>query len=188
MDFWCVFIGTFTLVIIYPYIRCFFKRLIFRSKVKKVCLNNDYNLYPTHLFWFLGNKHSKKCDFYIEKDHKILAIKMFGTARRLSILIIKENGEYFIRRFIALFSYVGVVYFPINNKPKHMSNYDFRYKYKKDWETKAIRNILLINPISMALRYQPRHSGEITVYEGDVVNNMEINSLPSLLKILEDTI
>ena len=128
MDFWCAFIGVITVITVFPYIRCLFKRIIFRSKVIKKCKKKGYQLYTTHLFWFLGNKHSKRCDLFIKTEHEVLAIKLFGVARRCSMLIIKENGEYFIRRFIALISYVGIVYFPFISKPKHMPKYDF-YQY-----------------------------------------------------------
>ena len=188
MDFWRAIICIITVISVLPYIRCLFKRIILKNKIIKKCLKKGYQLYPTHLFWFLGNKHSKICDLYIETEYDLLTIKIFGVSKRNSILIIKENGEYFVRRFLALISYVGIVYFPFNSRAKHMPSYNFRYKYKKDWETKKVRRILLVNPVSMTVRFQPQHSGEVIILSGDIVNGMELFSLPDFLKSLDNTL
>ena len=118
----------------------------------------------------------------------MFAVKLFGMPRRLSILILKENGEYFIRSFIALISYGGGIRFPINGKPKPMPAYNFRYKYRDEWEIKTPRRVLLVNPVSMEFKRQPHHGGEITVGAGEIVNGMEIDSLPRLLGDLESAL
>ena len=108
--------------------------------------------------------------------------------RRPTVLIFKENGEYFIRSFIGLVSVGSLVRFSINGKAKGMPVYDFRYRYRDDWEIKTPRQILLINPISMEIRRQPQNGAEIIVGAGDVVNGMEIHSLPRFLGELENAI
>ena len=189
MEFWHIGVGVCALIILYPYIRCFFKRLICTSKIKKVVQNKGYNLHATHLFWFLGSKHGKKCDLYIETANEVFAVKLFGMPRRFSILVLKENGEYFIRNFIALISSIGQgIRFPIDSKPKPMPVYDFRYKYRDEWEIKTPRRVLLVNPVSMEFKRQPHHGGEVTVGAGEIVNGMEIDSLPRLLGDLESAL
>lgn len=188
MEFWYALIGIIALIACFPYIRCFFKRLKCASKIKKFCRRKGYKIYPSHLLWLFGNKHGRKCDLYIETANEVFAIKLFGMPRRLSILILKENGEYFIRSFIVLISYGGGIRFPINGKPKPMPAYNFRYKYKDEWEIKTPRHILLVNPVSMEFKRQPHHGGEITVGAGDIVNGMEIDSLPHLLGDLESAL
>ena len=188
MDFWYVLIGVVAFVAFLPYIRCFFKRLKCAGKIKRLCQSKGYKIHTTHLLWFLGSKHAKKCDLYIETANEVFAIKLFGMPRRLSILVLKEDGEYFIRSFIALISYGGGIRFPINGKPKPMPVYDFRYKYKDEWEIKTPRNVLLVNPVSMEFRRQPQHGGEVIVGAGDIVNGMEIDSLPRLLGDLESAL
>lgn len=104
-------------------------------------------------------------------------------------MVFKENGEYFIRSFIALISYSSSsVRFQINSKPKTMPTYDFRYKYRDEWEIKTPRRILLINPVSMEFRHQPKHESATIIGAGDIVNSMQIDSLPRLLGDLENTI
>ena len=188
MDFWYVLIGFVAIIALIPYIRCFFKRLKCAYRIKKLCRTKGYKIYAMHPLWFLGSKHGKKCDLYIETANEVFAIKLFGMPRRLSILILKENGEYFIRSFIAIVSYGSAMRCPINGKPKPMPTYDFRYKYKNEWEIKTPRRILLVNPVSMEFKRQPNHGGEITVGAGEIVNGMEIDSLPRLLGDLESAL
>ena len=188
MEFWYALIGIIAFIVLFPYIRCFFSRLKCAGKISKLCRRKGYKIYPTHLFWFLGNKRAKRCDLYIETANEVFSIKLFGMPRRLSILILKENGEYFIRSYIALISYGAGIRFPINGKPKPMPLYDFRYRYKDEWEIKTPRHILLVNPVSMETKRQPYHGGEVTVGAGDIVNGMEIDSLPRLLGDLESAL
>ena len=186
MKFWCMLLFIVTLIVLFPYIRCFFKRLKCASKIQKLCRRKGYKIHATHPLWFFGNKRRKKCDIYIETANEVFAIKLFGMPRRLSILVIKGNGEYFIRSYIAFISYGGEgIRFPINGKPKPMPVYDFRYKYKDEWEIKTPRHILLVNPVSMEFRRQPHHGGEVTMGAGEIVNGMEIDSLQRLLGDLE---
>ena len=188
MEFWYALIGIIALIVFFPYIRCFFKRLKCANKIKKLCRTKGYKIYAMHLFWFFGSKHGKKCDLYIETANEVFAVKLFGMPRRLSILILKENGEYFIRSFIALISYGGGIRFPINGKPKPMPAYNFRYKYRDEWEIKTPRRVLLVNPVSMEFKRQPHHGGEVTVGAGEIVNGIEIDSLPRLLGYLESAL
>ena len=188
MEFWYALIGIAAVIALFPYIRCFFKRLKCVYKIKRLCRSKNYKIHATHPLWFLGSKHTKKCDFYIETANEVFAVKLFGMPRRLSILILKENGEYFIRSFIALISYGGGIRFPINGKPKPMPAYNFRYKYRDEWEIKTPRRVLLVNPVSMEFKRQPHHGGEVTVGAGEIVNGMEIDSLPRLLGDLENAL
>lgn len=188
MGFWYALTGIVALIVLFPYIRCFLKRLKCASKMQKLCRRKEYIIRSTHPLWFLGNKHAKKCDLYIETTNEVFAIKLFGMPRRLSVLIMKENGEYFIRNYVALISYGGGIRFPINGKPKAMPVYDFRYKYRDEWEIKTPRHILLVNPVSMEFRRQPHHGGEVTVGAGEIVNGMEIDPLSRLLGDLESAL
>lgn len=188
MDFWYALICIVTFIVLFPYIRCFFYRLKCAGKIKRLCRIKSYKIYATHPLWFLGSKHAKKCDLYVETANEVFAIKMFGMPRRLSILVLKENGEYFIRSYIVLISYGSSIRSHINGKPKPMRSYDFRYKYKNEWEIKTPRRILLVDPFPMEFRRQPQHGSEVIVGAGDIVNGMEIDSLTRLLKDLESTL
>ena len=188
MEFWYALIGIAAVIALFPYIRCFFKRLKCANKIKRLCRSKNYKIHVTHPLWFLGSKHAKKCDLYIETANEVFAVKLFGMPRRRTILVFKGNGEYFIRSFIAFAPYGSAIRYPIDSKPKHLPLYDFRYKYKHSWEIKTPRRILLVNPVSMEFRRQPQHGGEVIVGAGEIVNGMEIDSLPRLLGDLENAL
>ena len=175
-------------ILLIPFVRLLVKRISCMVKIKKICNKRGYKAYATHPLWFLGSKHAKKCDLYIETANEIFAIKLFGMPRRRTTLVLKENGEYFVRSFIAFAPYGSAIRYPIDSKPKPMPVYDFRYKYKNEWEIKTPRHVLLVNPVSMEFRRQPQHGSEVIVGAGDIVNGMEIDSLPRLLGDLESAL
>lgn len=188
MKFWVALIGILAIFLIFPYIRCFNRRLVCKKKIEKLCKKKDYRIHTTHPLWFLGNKHSKINDLYIETINEVFAIKLFGVPNHLSVLVIKDNGEYYIRRYLGLLSYGSASRLSVNGKPRPMPVYNFRYKYKDEWEIKTPRHILLVNPVSMEFRRQPSYGSEIIVDAGDIVNGMEIDSLPRLLGDLESAL
>lgn len=188
MGFWYALIGITAAIILFPYIRCFVKRLSCAGKIKKLCREKGYKMHAAHPFWFLGGKRGAKCDLYVETANEVFAVKLFGMPRRRSVLIFKENGEYFIRRFIGFSSYGSAIRYPIDGRSRRLPQYDFRYKYRDEWEIKTPRHILLVNPISMEIRRQPKNGAEVIVGAGDTVNGMEIESLSRLLGDLESAI
>lgn len=185
MEFWFVLFGIVALVILFPFIRCFFKRLVCAMKIKRMCRRKNLVVHPTHPLWFLGSKHTKKCDLYIETPTQVLAIKLFGAPRRLSILTLKEDGNYFFRSYIVLISYGAGFHIPVDGRERVMPSFDFRFQYKDAWSNKSTRDILLANPTPMEFRYQPHHGSDRIVCVGDTVNGMELASLQYLLKELE---
>lgn len=180
----CIIIALF----LFPFVRLLFKRISCMAKIKKLCVKKNYHLHPTHLFWFFGSKHIRKCDLYIETDNQVFAVKLFGMPRRRTILVFQENGKYIIRSFIAFAPYGSAIQYPIDSKSKHLPQYDFRHKYRDEWEVKTPRRVLLVNPVSMEFKRQPHHGSEVIVGAGDIVNGMEIDSLPRLLGDLESAL
>jgi len=185
MEFWYVIIGVITFIALFPYIRCLFKRLILKSKIKKICLKNGYQLYTNHAFWFLGSKYSKRCDLYIETTDDVLSVKLFGMPSRRAVLVLKEDNKFFIRRFFLMTYYVSIVLWPINSKDKTLPSYDFKYAYKNEWENKKLNKILLVNPVGMQFRYVSPRGAETTVRDGDRVNYMTVISLSQFLNDLK---
>ena len=188
MYLFLIALSVVALIALCPYIRCLVKRLTCAKKIKKICREKGYSLHPTHPLWFLGGKHAKKCDLYIETPNEVFAVKLFAMLRKHTILVFKDNGEYFVRSFVAFLSWGSPVRFPMDGKPKSLPPYDFRYQYQRPWEIKTPRRILLVNPVSMEFRRQPQHGRETVVGAGEIVNGMEIDSLPRLLENLENAL
>lgn len=171
----------FGIIVVYPYIRCFFKRLYCYIKVKRFCKKRSYSLVGTHSFWFFGQKNDNVCDFYIETEEDVYAVKFFAMLRRRTMLILREDRTYFIRKF------QGVLWIPFfwNTKLKPLTSYTFRYKYKTEWNKKKCHNILLVNPISMDIFRQAMNGYEDAVGIGDEMYGMKIFSLSRFLETLE---
>ena len=188
MHFYYLLAGIIALMIVCPYIRCFFKRLSLKKQIEAVCKKRAFKLIKTHPQWYFGVKNANKCDFYVETPNQVFSIKLFAVPRRRTTLVITECGEYFVRRYIAVIAYGGGVKFPIDGIARRLTKYDFRYNYEEKWEVKTPRNVLLVNPVSMEFRYQPRFGGERLLGAGEVANGMEIASLPYLICELENAI
>ncbi len=186
MEFWIILISAIILMASMPYLRSFFKRIAMAIKLKRFCNKRKIKLYPTHLFWLFGWHRGSFCDFYIETKQEIFAVKLWGVPRRLSVLIFTDNGKYFIRYYLAFISFTtSMVHYPINGKKKNFKEYDFRKKFRTEWEIKTPRNILLINPVCREIRYQPDRGGERIIGAGEFINNCEIESLSRLISELE---
>lgn len=177
------FVGLALLVGFFPYIRCFFKRMICCIKIKGVCDGKRVILYKNSPLWFLGSRYGKKCDFYIETEDEVFSVKLFGMLQKRSKLVIREGGDYFIRRFIGLIYYgtMSATFSAVNGKSKKIPEYDFGYKYKSKWEKKQVIPVLLVNPVCAEFVFQPNQGAETVIEPGTSVNGKEITSLPYFL-------
>lgn len=182
MEFWLLVIGIVVLYLGYPYIRCFVKRLSLRSKVKIKCQEKGYSLQGTHRFWFLGDKHGRGCDCYIETKKELIAIKLFSIPRHRRVLFFTENGEFFVRRFVSFFPFTV---YSFNRRAEALPAYDFCYKCRHAEDNKPLRKMLLVNPVPMDIRMQEKRQEEYILNPGDMVNGMELMNLSELLKELE---
>ena len=182
MEFWIFLFGVIVFFTAFPYVRCFVKRMICLRKIRRICRKKQYTLYRAHPLWVLGYKRGRICDCYIETPNELFAVKLFGMPRRLTVLILKESGEYVIRSFLAILPFVR---FTFHTKPRRMPDYDFRTHYRDAWEIKTPHHILLIHPTSMEIRRQPLRGGESIVGSGEVVNGMELYTLSGFLGALE---
>lgn len=180
MDFWILIFGVIVIISAFPYVLCFLKRLGCLCKIRKICRIKNFELHPTHSLWFLGSKRSLNCDFYIETINEVFAIKLFGM-KRLTTLILQENGNYIVKRVIG----VRFANFTVYSKPRALTVYDFHYRFQNEWMDKKVHFGLLINPISMDVCIQEKNGLRKGMYYGDVINGIEIYSLSYLLKVLD---
>lgn len=185
MKFWLILITIIAIIIGYPYIRCFFKRLRLRRRIVRTCEEKGCRLHPTHRLWWLGHKRGSSCDFYIETPSRILSIKLFGLRRHRDVLIFTSDRKWFIRRFLAFVSNIGTsLRLPVESKTLALSDYDFRRDFHLDWEIKTPNNILLIHPTCHEIRRRVSNGTEVIIGAGDTVDGMAIYSLSRFLGLL----
>ena len=188
MEFWITLLGIVAFIFLFPYARCFFKRIACAVKIKRLCKRKGYKLYPTHAMWFFGGKRGQKCDCHIEAPSEVYSITLFGVKNRSNMLIFQGENKYFIRSFIVLIHYAHVMFGPIESKLKSLPTYDFDHKFSDEWKGKRQRYILLLNPVPISIRQRSDLGNECNVNDGDIVNGMELHSLPNLLKNLNNEI
>ena len=104
------------------------------------------------------------------------------------MLIFQGENKYFTRSFIVLIHYAHVMFGPIESKLKSLPTYDFDHKFSDEWKGKRQRCILLLNPVPISIRQRSDLGNEYSVNDGDIVNGMELHSLPNLLKNLKNEI
>lgn len=181
MDFWILIGATVLLLLCYPYLRCFVKRIILSVKIKKLCQKRGFHLYPAHPFPAFGTKGRATCDFYIETKREILAVKLFACKRAHADLCFTQTGEYYFCNYVAFISIIGTsCRIPLETKKKQLPAYDFRYRYRDAWEIKLPKNILLVHPVCREIKYAGKTMGA-----GDVIANAELYSLSRLIGYLE---
>lgn len=184
MDFLIFVLCVALLFTLPPLIRYFFKRVLCMIKIKRICRKKKYKLHKTHPLWFLGGKYRHTCDCYVETPKDVFSIKFFGIQRRIKILIFKENNEYYTRRFFVIPYILGNIWFKFDGDHIKLPDYDFKYKYRREWEEKALHKILLVNPITMTVRTQSSTGIERNIREGDMACGMEMHNLSNLIRIL----
>ena len=183
MKFWIPFSAVIALLLLYPYFRFIFKRLSCMKRIKKLCRERGYSIHKTGLFRIFSSNRSKECDLYIETEKEVYAIKLFGVLRRRCTLIIKENGDYFIRGYIVILSYAANLTFPIDRRFKRFPDYDFENKFNGECN-KPLKRVLLINPICTGLLCESKNGWRAGL-AGDEMCGVSLHTVGSFLECIK---
>ena len=93
-------------VIVLPAVRCVFKRLSCAARLSSLCRKHGLTLHGAHPLWFLGTRFSRRCDCVIETPGQVFAIKLFGVMWSSRVLVFRETGEYFFRRYSNILMFI----------------------------------------------------------------------------------
>ena len=184
MKFWLPISAVVALLALYPYLRFIFKRIISMKKIKRLCLERGYRIHETGRFTIFSTNRAKGCDFYIETEKEIYAIKLFGVLRRRCSLVIKENGDYFIRGYIVILSYAANLNFPVDRRLKHMPEYDFEYKYNGECQ-KPLKRVLLLNPICTSLLCESKNGWRAGLSGDEISGKMRLYTVNSFIESIK---
>ena len=124
------------------HLRCLMIRLSCAWQIRKMCRRGKAKLHRAHLFWFLGSRFGRHCDFYLETPHCIFSIKLFGVMRRYAWLVLMRKDQYQLQ---------GTLF---GRPVRPFGNYDFRYRFRPEWEGKAMCPVVLMNPEPHDIRIQ----------------------------------
>lgn len=170
-------LGVIGMIILWAAARCFFKRLKCRFAICSLCRRSGLTLHARPLWW-LGSRYRRGVDFLLEGKDTIFAVKLFGCLWPLKTLIFRERGEYFFRAHSAFLAPLLEVF---DGYPHVLPEYRFPTE-----EHKAIRPVLLINPMPLEILLQPSNGLEAISGAGDVLRGMEIANLSHLIWIAEN--
>lgn len=178
-----IIIALAALYVLFPYARCFFKRLACMRKIRRVCRQKGHELRGTHPLWYLGSRYGRHCDCFIATGSGVFGVKLFGAVRGLKALIFTGYGQYFFRPLNA-FPLFKLDFFDVGYH--RLPEYDFARKLPFEWKGREVRAFLLINPIPGEIRIQPASGSEVVSGPGDVLDGVEIASLSHLIRLLEN--
>ena len=135
-------------LLLLPYVRIFCKRISLYVRLKHICRKRSFKLRGTHFGWLFSPWWYPRCDFVVEGDHTVYAVKLFASKSSTRTLVFMQNGSfYWVKRFVLMGRAVPTLAeLEIPEKPHKLPNYDF-YVETDAWSTAYIKPILLVNPI-----------------------------------------
>ena len=169
-------LGVIALIILWAYVRCFFKRLRCMLSIRRTCRKAGLTLHARPLWW-LGSRYMKKVDCLIEAPETVFAVKFFGCLWPLKTLILREHGEYIFRAHSAFLTAVLDIY---DGYPHTLPAYRV-----PEIEGKELRRMLLLSPMPLETLMQPSNGQEQISGPGDTIRRMEIANLSHLLRVVE---
>lgn len=153
MEFWITLVVLILLIVGYPYLRIFFKRVYLFIKVKKFCKSNDLTLHALHPLWLFSKNSHDRYDFTLETSDHFYAVKLFAAKKRTSVLLFHDDGTWSIRNFIAMPHAAGNVRYSYETKRRTLTSprlsSDTCVPYNKSY-----RAVLLVNPTTYEFRYE----------------------------------
>lgn len=179
--FWLPLILAAALYVI-PAIRCICKRIGCAMKLRSLCRRMGFTLEGTHALWFLGSRGRKGCDCVIITPAQAFAVKLFGVLHRRRVLIFRESGEFFFRRYASILLFLFDAF---DGTFRRLPEYDFS-PGEALAGGRTRRDILLLCPIPMEVRFQPHSGQEFVTGPGDNLFGMELASLSHLMRIVEN--
>ena len=155
MEVYLFAVSVIALIWIYPYVRFFFKRLWFYSKLMVICHRKKYQIYPTHPFALWGNINGKHCDYYVETEDTVISIKLCGALSKRNFYQFIDSTHFAIKYLRFQFRYGPSLL--IEYTPKRKPAWDFQYRYQEQFNGKIFVPVLIMNPISVCITYGPYH-------------------------------
>lgn len=131
------------ILIFYPYIVTFVKRIYFSFKLSACCKKHGYTLTVTSPFWILSNFKSSRPTFYVETPATVFAVKLVGTPFKLHYFDF-QNKNYYSVYNTQLIKLKAVTVPP---KQKKWTQYDFQFYFDDRFAMKNFKQIILIYPV-----------------------------------------
>ncbi len=106
------------------------KRISMAGKIKKACREYGCRIHARSPMWMFGYQSGEKCDFYVESEHYIYSVKLFGVLGKKNILVFSGVGQYFYRQAAG----ARQMSEPSDSWIRTLKSFDFRHNYRDEWE------------------------------------------------------
>lgn len=144
------------LIILYPFIKFFIKRIILRNNIKRICRLKKFNYKANRSGDVFGNFKGENCDFYIETPDKVYSVKLCGTYFKKNLCDFMDKTHYAIRALSFQLPHTrNSVKYKVKTKPE----YNFKYKFSETYHDKELIPIILMNPTSVNVTYNKSEIG-----------------------------
>ena len=128
---------------LYPYFRCFIKRIALIITIKRVCNKSGFVFAPTHKAWLFGNIKSGKCDFCVVTANKVFRVKLASSISDKHFYCFKDSDSYLFKslKWTLISHWMSKTYKQNNKLP-----FDFNFGMRKEWRGFESVDILLFHP------------------------------------------
>lgn len=144
------------LIIFYPFIRFFIKRISLIADIRHICRLKKFRYKANRFGAVFGNFKGKNCDFYIETADKLYSVKLCGTFFRKDLCDFMDEEHYAVRE---LAFQIAATRHAVRYKVKTKRAYDFKYKSEKAYSEKDLIPIILMNPVPADVTYHMKGIG-----------------------------
>ncbi|MBE6632577.1 MAG: hypothetical protein E7623_07770 [Ruminococcaceae bacterium] len=185
MEFLLIIITVTAVIILWPYVRIFLKRLEMATEISKCCKKNGYKLIKNHSLWIFGSKNGNKCDFYVETPNNVYSVKLWGMPNYKTKLCFTQDGKYYVKGYGIWLLFGGHFVGGTSSRPRPVSNYDFRSNFREEWYIKNFIPVLLVNPVCADIMKEGKDKNLLPVVWGESVNGASIYKITRLIGELE---
>ncbi len=172
-------------VIGYPHIRRWVKRRDLKKRLLALCQKRGYTLTGTHPNWHRGRWYESRCDFFLETEHRIYAVKLFDVNWPIATLTFGLDGNFVVRVPLFLFGNYSSANFAFDQKPRQLPSYDFDYPEKGEGVSPLVCPILLIHPVCVDVKGVTQQGVQV-LCAGDSMKSMTIEAAKHFLERLSN--
>lgn len=148
---------------VYPYFRCFIKRIALIITIKRVCNKSGFVFAPTHKCWLFGNIKSGKCDFCVVGTKKVFRVKLASSISSMHFYCFKDKHSYLFKSL----KWTLISHWTSKNfKLKSKLPFDFDRGTRDEWTGYEKADILLFYPAPGGA-FVSKNGTEREIWNGD---------------------
>ena len=168
------------LLCLYPYFRCFIKRIALIIALKRACNKCGFMLVPTHKLWLFGNIKSGKSDFCVTGANKVFRVKLAGSISSMHFYCFKDENGYLFKslKWTLISHWTSKTY-----KQKSKLPFDFDYGMRDEWTGYKITDVLLFYPTPGGV-FVSESGTEVEIWNGDFTGEALFYTKKGFLELL----